>query len=40
MTEQVMGGSYSYAAEFDYGLELVLDGLEERLAREVADAGD
>jgi AcrR family transcriptional regulator len=40
MTEQVVGGSYSYAAEFDYGLELVLDGLEERLAREVADAGD
>jgi AcrR family transcriptional regulator len=33
MTEQVLGGDYSYAAEFDYGLDLVLDGLEERLAR-------
>lgn len=35
MTEQVMTGDYSYAAEFDYGLDLVLDGLEQRLARSV-----
>ena len=33
MAEQVLGGDYSYAAEFDYGLDLVLDGLQERLAR-------
>ena len=33
MTEQIAGGSYDYADEFDYGLDLVLDGLEERLAR-------
>jgi AcrR family transcriptional regulator len=43
MTEQVAGGTYDYADEFDYGLDLVLDGLEERLARvtdeRVADAG-
>jgi AcrR family transcriptional regulator len=33
MTEQVAGGTYDYADEFGYGLELVLDGLEQRLAR-------
>ena len=31
MTEQVMGKSYSYADEFDFGLSLILDGLEEKL---------
>ena len=40
MTEQVVGGDYSYAAEFDYGLDLVLDGLEERLTRSVGAADD
>ncbi|KRF37660.1 TetR/AcrR family transcriptional regulator C-terminal domain-containing protein [Nocardioides sp. Soil805] len=39
MTEQVVGGTYAYADEFDYGLDLVLDGLEERLARTVGRAG-
>jgi AcrR family transcriptional regulator len=33
LTEQVMGKNFSYADEFDYGLELILDGLEERLGR-------
>jgi hypothetical protein len=33
LTEQVMGKNYSYADEFNYGLELILDGLEERLGR-------
>ena len=33
LAEQVMGKNYSYADEFDYGLELILDGLEERLGR-------
>jgi AcrR family transcriptional regulator len=32
MTEQVMGKSYSYADEFDFGLGLILDGLEDQLA--------
>jgi hypothetical protein len=32
MTEQVMGKSYSYADEFDFGLGLILDGLEDKLA--------
>ena len=36
MTEQVLGQEYSYGDEFDYGLGLILDGLEERLGR----AGD
>ena len=31
MTEQVMGKSYSYADEFDFGLGLILDGLEDKL---------
>jgi len=30
ITEQVTGKAYSYGDEFDYGLELVLDGLETR----------
>jgi len=30
--ELMESGSYSYAAEFDYGLELILDGFESRLA--------
>lgn len=38
MTEQLAGGTYDYAEEFDYGLDLVLDGLEQRLARSVGDA--
>jgi hypothetical protein len=33
LAEQVIGENYSYAGEFDYGLELILDGLEERLGR-------
>ncbi|WP_404390093.1 TetR/AcrR family transcriptional regulator [Humibacillus xanthopallidus] len=31
MTEQVLGKSYSYGDEFDFGLSLILDGLEEKL---------
>jgi AcrR family transcriptional regulator len=31
MTEHVIGRDYSYGDEFDYGLDLILDGLEERL---------
>jgi AcrR family transcriptional regulator len=31
ITEQVRGREYAYADEFTYGLELILDGLEERL---------
>ena len=30
VAEQITGRSYSYAAEFGYGLELVLDGVESR----------
>ncbi|NXY96255.1 hypothetical protein HYE82_18055 [Streptomyces sp. BR123] len=30
--EHVMRPGYDHAAEFDYGLDLVLDGLERRLA--------
>ena len=32
MIEQVLGKSYTYGAEFDFGLGLILDGLEEKLA--------
>lgn len=32
-TEQVVGRQYSYADEFDYGLQIILDGIEDRLAR-------
>ena len=32
MTEQVVGKSYSYGDEFDFGLGLILDGLEDKLA--------
>lgn len=32
VTEQVAGHDYAYADEFDYGLELILDGLAARLA--------
>lgn len=32
ITEQVMHQDYSYADEFEYGLDLILDGLESRLA--------
>jgi len=31
MTEQVLGRSYDYGDEFDFGLGLILDGLEEKL---------
>jgi hypothetical protein len=34
LTEQVLGKDYDYADEFGYGLELILDGLERRLAAE------
>jgi hypothetical protein len=33
LAEQVMGKNFSYADEFDYGLELILDGLEVGLGR-------
>lgn len=33
MAVQLSGGTYDYAAEFGWGLDLVLDGLEDRLAR-------
>ena len=32
MAEQVLGRSYDYGDEFDFGLGLILDGLEEKLA--------
>ena len=32
MTEEVMGKDYSYGDEFDFGLGLILDGLEDKLA--------
>ena len=32
ITEQVVGKDYAYADEFDLGLDLILDGLERRLA--------
>lgn len=31
IAEQVIGRDYTYAPEFEYGLDLVLDGLEDRL---------
>ena len=34
ITEQVVGRDYAYADEFDFGLGLILDGLELHLARE------
>jgi AcrR family transcriptional regulator len=40
MVVQLSGGTYDYAAEFDWGLDLVLDGLEERLARSVGESDD
>jgi AcrR family transcriptional regulator len=33
IAEQVQGQAYAFADEFDYGLELILDGLEERLGQ-------
>lgn len=30
LTQHVLKGDYDYALEFDYGLELILDGLEQR----------
>ncbi len=33
VTEQVVGKDYAYGDEFEFGLELVLDGLERHLAR-------
>jgi hypothetical protein len=38
MTEQVMRGGYAYGDEFVPGLDLILDGLERRLATEATDA--
>jgi hypothetical protein len=35
----VVGREYAYADEFDYGLGLILDGLEARLAAAGAQAG-
>ena len=40
MVVQLSGGTYDYAVEFDWGLDLVLDGLEERLARSVGESDD
>ena len=40
LAEQVIGQGFSYADEFDYGLELILDGLEERLGRSAAEDVD
>jgi hypothetical protein len=40
LAEQVIGQNFSYADEFDYGLELILDGLEERLGRTAEDVID
>jgi AcrR family transcriptional regulator len=37
-TEQVVGGSYRYADEFGFGLDLVLDSLERHLAASPAQA--
>ena len=39
VAEQVVGRDYAYADEFDYGLDLVLDGLAARLAAAGASAG-
>ncbi|WP_331909871.1 TetR/AcrR family transcriptional regulator C-terminal domain-containing protein [Streptomyces sp.] len=36
ITEQVMHGDYSYADEFEYGLDLILDSVESRLANQRA----
>ena len=33
VAEQVVGRAYSYGEEFDYGLGLILDGLEARFTR-------
>ena len=33
LAEQVIEQNFSYADEFDHGLELILDGLEKRLGR-------
>jgi hypothetical protein len=32
-TEHVMKPGYNYAKEFEFGLDLILDGLEEKRAR-------
>lgn len=37
LTEQVIGGDFTYADEFDFGLDLILDGLASRLARSGAE---
>ena len=34
VTEQVVGRDYAYGDEFDYGLALVLDGLEARFPQQ------
>ena len=33
IAEQVMGQDYAYGDEFEFGLDLILDGLEAHLAR-------
>ena len=40
IAEQVTGRDYAYSDEFDYGLTLILDGLEARLAANGANNGD
>jgi hypothetical protein len=35
VAEQVVGRDYAYGDEFDYGLTLVLDGLEQRVVAEL-----
>ena len=36
VAEQVVGRHYAYGDEFDFGLALVLDGLEQRFAEDAA----
>lgn len=35
ITEQVVGQDYAYADEFEFGLELILDGIERHLAKDL-----
>jgi len=35
VAEQVAGRDYAYGDEFDFGLALVLDGLEQRVPEEI-----
>lgn len=36
IAEQVVGKNYAYADEFEFGLDLILDGLELHLARDTS----